>query len=192
MRCVACRHFPLTRRNFRFPGNEARSAEVTASLIEPGSSGIVSARRRRTSRVPRTPLPFPPCPPPPSCRSYFIGTLEDGTPGNNPFPGERRRPPRPDVKIVPWLWWIIDSAFVGDTFSARNDLRRRRFPLRSPRSAAFMLRLAPVLHQVSMKLRASLTGNIFINFRPEMLSRQLFTDTKCFEYFRSSFTWSSY
>lgn len=45
--------FPLTRRNFRFPGNEARSAEVTASLIEPGSSGIVSARRRRTSRIPR-------------------------------------------------------------------------------------------------------------------------------------------
>lgn len=52
MRCVACRYFPLTRRNFRFPGNEARSAEVTASLIEPGSFGIVSAQ----GAVPLAPL----------------------------------------------------------------------------------------------------------------------------------------
>lgn len=83
MRCVACRYFPLTRRNFRFPGNEARSAEVTASLIEPGSSGIVSAQRRRSSRIPRAPLRFLY---PPSYRSYFIGTLEDVRLAITPFP----------------------------------------------------------------------------------------------------------
>lgn len=31
-------------RNFRFPGNEARSAEVTVLLIEPSSFGITAAR----------------------------------------------------------------------------------------------------------------------------------------------------
>jgi len=82
-RCFAGVYLPDCR-NFRFPGSGARSAEVTASLIEPDSFGIVSARRHHTSHTSLRPLR------PSSCRSYFFGILQDVTVGSNPFPAERR------------------------------------------------------------------------------------------------------
>lgn len=41
----------LCHRNFRFPGNEAHSAEVTALLIEPNSFGITVPGKHRFSRA---------------------------------------------------------------------------------------------------------------------------------------------
>lgn len=50
--------FPLGRCNFRFPGNEARSAEETAPLIEPGSCGIIVSARSLALFVPLLLSPF--------------------------------------------------------------------------------------------------------------------------------------
>lgn len=189
MRCVACWRFPLTRRNFRFPGNRSSFR---------GSNGLANRARLLRDRI-RSEAPFlsrsSRVPPPRRSvflRAFLLAVLISSKrsktvrPAITPFPGNdddddpRDRTSKSShdsdglsIPLSPEIRSPLGTISGDDVF---------HFAL-PEKSAAFMLRPAPVLHQVSMKLRASLTGNIFINFRPEMLSRQLFIDTKCLKIF---------
>lgn len=145
--------------------------EVTASLIEPGSFGIVFVQRRRSFRDLRC-LRFP------SMLSFSLSLLfavlifpkrsKTLRPAITPFPRNDDGPrDRTSKSSHDSDGLSIPRSSERDTFFAWNDLRRR-FPLREALLLCYPGNRCRIKCR-SMKLCVSLTGNSFVNFGPETL-----------------------